>query len=119
MLVVVLKDWVTRRRRPYGRRIARPAGEIGQRAGQPVDLVDDDNINAPRPNDFQQALQRRALHRTARIAAVVIVVANGLPTLMRLALDISLRLPLGVERIEVLFKPLVAGDPSARNAASA
>jgi hypothetical protein len=38
---------------------------------------------------------------------------------MRLALDIGLRLPLGVERIEVLFKPLVAGDPSARSAASA
>ena len=36
-------------------------GEVGQRAGQPVDLIDDDDVEFLGPNLLQQHLQRGAL----------------------------------------------------------
>ena len=36
-------------------------GEIGQRAGEPVYLVDDDDVNALATNVIEQALQGGAL----------------------------------------------------------
>ena len=47
-------------------------GEVGQRAGQAVDLVDDHHINRPGLHVGQEPLQGRALHRSAREAAIVI-----------------------------------------------
>jgi hypothetical protein len=35
--------------------------EIGQRAREPIDLVDDDHIDLARPDICQQALQGRAI----------------------------------------------------------
>ena len=45
-------------------------GEVGERAGQPVDLVDDDDVDPSRPNGMQQVLESRPLHRPAGEAAV-------------------------------------------------
>ena len=33
-------------------------GEVGERAGQPVDLVDDDHVDSARANVIQQLLER-------------------------------------------------------------
>ena len=38
-------------------------GEVGERARQPVDLVDDDHVDPSRPNVVQQLLERRPVHR--------------------------------------------------------
>ena len=35
-------------------------GEVGERAGQPVDLVDDDDVDPSRANGVQQLLAERA-----------------------------------------------------------
>src|SRR5215813_15116694 len=48
-------------------------GEIGERSRQSVDLVDDDHIDLACLDVGQQALQRRSLHRTARISTVIIL----------------------------------------------
>ena len=41
-------------------------GEVGKRPRQPVDLVDDDHVDLPRPDVVQLLLDRRPLHRPAR-----------------------------------------------------
>ena len=40
-------------------------GEVGERAGEAVDLVDDDDLNLAGLDVRQQPLQGRALHRAA------------------------------------------------------
>ena len=76
-------------------------GEVGERAGEPVDLVDHDGVDLAGPDIGQQFLQGRAVERGAREAAVVVVVGNQAPALMRLALDVGLAgLALGIERVE-------------------
>ena len=47
-------------------------GEVGERAGQPVDLVDDDHIDQSVIEIGHQPLQGRALHRGARETTVVV-----------------------------------------------
>ena len=98
-------------------------GEIGKRPGQPVDLVDNDDLNLPGLDVLQKPLEGRPLHRPAGQAAVVVHVGKCNPAGMTLAYDIGLaRLPLGVERIEFLIEALVgrfsgvdrAGGRSAR-----
>jgi hypothetical protein len=37
-------------------------GEVGKRSRQPVDFVDDDNVDLARPDIFQQLLERRPFH---------------------------------------------------------
>ena len=86
-------------------------GEVRERAGQPINLIDDDHIDPPRLHIVEKLLQGRTVHRPARIAAVVVAIAGQSPALMRLTLDVGLRrLPLGVEGVEVLLKPLVGRD---------
>ena len=46
-------------------------GEVGERAGQPVDFVDDDDVDFSGPDLVQQRLQGRALERGAGEAAIV------------------------------------------------
>ena len=76
-------------------------GEVGKRAGETVDLVDDDDVELASSDLVQQILQGRAIQRRARQTAVVEPVPNQDPAFMRLALDIGLTgLPLGVERVE-------------------
>ena len=83
-------------------------GEIGKRPGQPVDLVDNDDLNLAGLDVLQKPLEGRPLHRPAGQAAVVVHVAKRDPAGMTLAHDIGLaRLPLGVERIEFLLEALV------------
>ena len=86
-------------------------GEVGERAGQPINLIDDDHVDPSRLHVNEQLLQRRPIHRPAGEAAVVVVIPDQSPALVRLALDVGLtRLPLGVEGIEILLKSLVGRD---------
>ena len=76
-------------------------GEVGERAGQAIDLIDDDDVDLAGPDLVQQSLQGRAVERGAGEPAIVVAVRNQAPALMRLALDIGLAgLALGVERVE-------------------
>src|ERR1700730_10709226 len=64
-------------------------GEIGERAGQPVDLVDHDDIDPARPHLGEQRLQGRAVERGAGQAAIIIVLGLQSPALTALAADIK------------------------------
>ena len=67
MLVVVLNDWVTETKETSMLvEQLHQLGEVGQRAGQPVDLVDDDDVDLPGSHLVQQVLQGRAVERGAR-----------------------------------------------------
>src|SRR5271166_631004 len=95
-------------------------GEVGERPRQPVDLVDDDHVDPPRPNVIEQLLERRPVHRPARKAAVVVAVPYQSPAFMSLALDIGFRcFPLVVERVELLLQSVLGGDASVDRAAEA
>ena len=65
-------------------------GEVDQRAGQPVDLVDDHDVDRAAFDVAQQPLQGRALHGAAGEAAVVVAVGHEQPALVLLALDVGL-----------------------------
>ena len=85
-------------------------GEVGERPGQAIDLVDDDDVNLAGLDVRQKPLQGRALHRAAGKPAVVIHVRKRDPAVVALADDIGLAsLALGVERVELLLEPLVGG----------
>src|SRR5271169_6177444 len=85
-------------------------GEIGERAGQPVDLVDDHDIDAPRRDVGEQPLQSRPTHRRAGEPAVIITRAQAHPAFVALAGDEGLAgLALRLQRIEFLFEPLLGG----------
>src|SRR6185437_16840396 len=93
-------------------------GEIGERSGEPIDLVDDDHIDSSFADAIEQTLQCRTVGGSAGITAVVEALAHESPAFMSLALDIGFgRFPLRVEGIEVLFKTRVAGDAGVNRAA--
>ena len=52
-------------------------GEVGERAGQPIDLIDDDDVDPSCLNIGEQLLQRWPIHRTAGKAAVVVVIRSS------------------------------------------
>ena len=54
-------------------------GEIGERAGEPVDLVDDDDIDTSFSDAIEQTLQPRTIGGPAGIAAVVEALAYESP----------------------------------------
>jgi hypothetical protein len=62
-------------------------GKIGERAGQPVDLVDDHGVDPPRRDVGEQPLQRRPTHRCAGEPAVIIPRAQAHPAFVALAGD--------------------------------
>ena len=64
-------------------------GEVGERAGQPVDLIDDDHANSSRSNGVQQLRQGGPFHRPAGEAAVVVALPHQPPAFVGLALDIG------------------------------
>ena len=73
-------------------------GEVRQRAGQTVDLVDHDNIDLASSHIIEQALQGRAVGIAAREAAVVVFGSEKGPACMSLAANIRLRgIVLGIE----------------------
>src|SRR3954447_6088795 len=63
-------------------------GEVGQRSGQPVDLVADDHVNLAGLDIGEKLLQGGALHRRAGEAAIIIGLSEAGPALVALALDV-------------------------------
>ena len=95
-------------------------GEVHERAAEAVDLVDDDDVDPAGLDVGEQPLQRRALQRAAREAAIVVVVRNQGPAFGLLAGDIGLAsLPLGVEAVELHVEPFLGGLPGVDRAAEA
>ena len=85
-------------------------GEVGQRTGEAVDLVDDHDVDPAGLDIGQQLFQGRAVEVAAGIGRVVVVLGEGPPALRGLALDIGLAgLPLGVQRIELLLQAMLGG----------
>jgi hypothetical protein len=94
-------------------------GEVRQRAGQPVDLVDDNDVHLPGPDVSQQSLQRRPLGRAAGITAVIVSRPDQGPSRMGLTADVGLRgIMLGVERVEVLLEPMLGRHAGVDRAAN-
>ena len=73
-------------------------GKIHQRAAEPIDLVDDDDVDPPRLDIGDQSLQGGPLQRAAGEAAIVVAVGHQQPALGLLTGDIGLTgLALGIE----------------------
>ena len=93
-------------------------GEVGERSGQPVDLVDDDDIDLACPDVGQELLQGRAFGRSAGETAIVIAGLDEGPAGMRLTADIGLRgIILGLQRVELLLQPGIGRHPCIDGAA--
>ena len=97
-------------------------GKIRERAGQPVDLVNQHNVDFARVDIGQELLQRGALERGARECAVVVAAGDQPPAFVRLTLYICLTgLALGIERVEgkveVMLGRLAGIDGAARELA--
>ena len=83
-------------------------GKIGERAGQPVDLVDHHGIDPPRRDIGEQTLQSRPIDRSAGEPAVIIARAQADPAFVPLARDEGLTgFTLRLQRIEFLLEPLL------------
>ena len=117
--VVVLNDWVTRDEGDAGAvEHLDELREVHQRADEPVDLVDHDDVDQPLLDVGEQLLQRRPLQRAAGEAAVVVGVADQRPALGALAGDVGLAgLALGVQRVELLVEALLGRLPGVDRAA--
>src|ERR1700730_7142941 len=75
--------------------------KVGKRPCQPVDLVNDDDIDLAGPDLVQKGLQGRAVQRGAGEPTVVEPFGGALPAFVGLALDISVAgFSLGIERVE-------------------
>jgi len=93
-------------------------GEIRQGAREPVDLVDDNDIDPVGSNVIEKLLQGRAVGGSTGETAIVISRTNQCPTGMGLATDIGLRrIILGIERVEVLIEVRLGRDPGIDGAA--
>src|SRR6266851_5791545 len=95
-------------------------GEVRQRAGEPVDLVDHHDGDLSGPDIREQGLQGGAVEGGTREAAIVVVVGNEPPALVGLTLDVGLAgLPLGIERvefeIEIMLGRFAGVDRAAKN----
>ncbi len=110
MLVVVLKDWVMETKLvPALSSASTSLAKSSKRAGQAVDLVDDDDVDLARCDIGQQALQRRTRQRAAGDAAIVIAVVQQHPAFAGLARHIGRAgTVLRIERVEVLLEPFLA-----------
>src|SRR5208282_6627892 len=94
--------------------------KIGKRPGQPVDLVDDHDVDPAGPNIAEEVLQRRSLYITAREPTVVIAGLGQYPALVALAADIGLAgFALRRERVEFLLEPFLGGFAGVDRAALA
>jgi hypothetical protein len=118
---VVLNCWVTGTNdTPLGIEDLDDLGEVGQRAGEPVDLVDHDNIGLALTDVGEQLLQCRPLHIAAGAPAIVIALRQAGPALMALAFDESFAgLALGVQRVELLLQSFLGRFASVDRTAQA
>ena len=92
--------------------------EIHQAAAEPVDLVDDHDVDPAVLDVGKQSLQRGPLQRAAGEAAVVVTVGNQQPAFRLLAGDVGLAsLALGVEAVELLIQAFLARLPGVDRAA--
>jgi len=86
-------------------------GKVCQRPGQPVDLVDHDNIDLAEPYVTKKLLQGWPVGIAGGKSSVVVLATDQGSAGMRLAADIGLRgIVLSIERVEVLFGAL--GHPT-------
>ncbi len=87
--------------------VGNPA-EIEQRATEAVHLVDHDAVDLARLDVGHHAFQRRPIHASAGVAAIVVVIRQALPPLGFLTGDVRLaRFALRVQRIEFLLESLL------------
>ena len=83
-------------------------GEIHQRAAQPVDLVDDHDVDAAGLDVGEEALQGGPFERAAGEPAIVVLVGQLDPALGPLAGDVGAAgLALGVEAVELHVEPFL------------
>ncbi|NKA76334.1 hypothetical protein GO285_05304 [Ralstonia solanacearum] len=84
--------------------------EVRQAAGQPVDLVDHNDVDQAALDVRQQTLQARPLHVAAGVRGIVVVVRHRNPALGTLTGDVGVtRVTLCIDRVEVLIEPFVRG----------
>ena len=82
-------------------------GEVGQRAAEPVDLVDHDDVDQPGLDVAHQSLVRRPLQGPAGDSPVIVVIGQRDPALALLTDDVSqASFALGVEAVELLLQAL-------------
>jgi len=80
-------------------------GEVGKGARQPIDLVDNDDIDPSRPDVGEQLLKGGSVRRPSGKSTVVIAGPDQYPTGMSLAADIGLRcIILRIEGVELLVQ---------------
>src|SRR6202040_4363415 len=93
-------------------------GKIGERARQPVDLVDDHRVDPPCRDVGEQLLQSGPVHRRAGEPTIIITHAHADPAFVPLAVDEGLAgFALRLQRIEFLLEPFLGRfasvDPTA------
>ena len=80
-------------------------GEIGERTGETIHLVDDNRIDQPGSNVVQKLFQCWPVHVAAGESAVVVLLGNDLPAFMALAGDVGLTgFALGLKGVERLLQ---------------
>src|SRR5207248_6552606 len=95
-------------------------GKIGERPREPVDLVDDDNVDPAGPDIGKQTLQRWSLQIAAGEPAVIITGSRQHPALVLLTANVGLAgFALRRKRVEFLLKPLLRGFAGVDRAAPA
>src|SRR5439155_26996456 len=92
----------------------------GRRAGEPVDLGADDDIDPAPPDVGEQALECRPLHVATREPAIVVAGPGQCPALVTLATDVGLAgFALRLERVELVLQPFLGGFAGVDRAALA
>ena len=99
-------------------------GKVGERAGQPVNFVDHDDLDLAVADLGEQMLQCRPFQIPAGAPAIIVGLRQTGPALMALAPDKRFAgLALGMQRVELLLQPLFGGfagvDRTAQARASA
>jgi len=94
-------------------------GEISERAGEPIDLVNQHNVDRPRPDIGQELPHGRTLERGAGECTIVVAVREQALAFVRLTLYICLAgLALGIERgkgkVEVMLGGFAGIDGAAQ-----
>src|SRR5207302_6156429 len=109
--LVVLNCWVTEtNEHAFGVEDLDQPGKVGKRSRQPVDLVDDHDVNAAGLDIGEQALHPGPFQLAAGEPAIVITGPRQHPALVLLATNIGLtRIALRRERIEFLLEPFLGG----------